>query len=330
MRTVPLLVLALLAPPLARAAPGRVVDGFDRAVVVPPAGADVVAYENDGYRLHRDADGSVRIEVSLAPLASRAPFHLAPARTGAAAGPVDVVARAVVAGARDRYEAVERLLGWVAGNVAYDLDRAADQSPARVLERRTAYCTGIARLAVALLAAVDIEAREVPGYVVEAVPGGPPAGFHRWIEVFYPDRGWVFSDPKRSHHFVPAQYMRLASEELAGDRGPALLLARENRLEIVDLYRGAPAGIAARRNDPRQLSAALKVELTAPGAGELVLAGAKRQWRAAVAGFGAATFVGLAPGEYHLQLLVDGRAAAERTLRFRAPVRASLQLSNRE
>ena len=240
------------------------------------------------------------------------------------------MARRLAGDAETEYAAVSRVLDWMARNVRYDLDRVRSQEAPAVLARRSGYCTGIARLSVALLAGLGLEAREVAGYVVTDPASSLPAGFHRWIEVYYPDRGWVFSDPKRSHHFVPAQYMRLASEALDGERGPALLLARENRLEVVDLYRGAPAGGAARRNDPRQLSGALKVELLAAGAGELVLAGARSQWRLPVAGFGAATFVGLAPGEYHLQLLVDGRAAAEKTLRFRGPVRASLQLSNRE
>lgn len=311
---------------LADAPPAESMEGFDRAWVLPPAGVQVTAYENAGYRM-RVVSGIVEIDVDASALASRASFHCPskPARD-----PIASLARRLAGDAESEYAAVSRVLDWVARNVRYDLDRERAQEARAVLERRSGYCTGIARLSVALLAALGLEAREVAGYVVADPASQLPAGFHRWIEVYYPDRGWVFSDPKRSHHFVPAQYMRLASEALEGERGPALLLARENRLEVVDLYRGAPAGIAARRNDPRQLSAALKVELLAPGAGELVLAGARSFWRLPVAGFGAATFVGLAPGEYHLQLLVDGRAAAERTLRFRAPVRASLQLSNRE
>ena len=34
-------------------------------------------------------------------------------------------------------------------------------------------------------------AREVAGYVVDPDPGGR-SGYHRWIEAYLPDRGWVF------------------------------------------------------------------------------------------------------------------------------------------
>jgi transglutaminase-like putative cysteine protease len=89
------------------------------------------------------------------------------------------------------------------------------QDAPTVLRRRTAYCTGTARLAVALLTAVGIEAREVPGYVyASAGSDDVRPGFHRWIEVRYPDRGWAFSDPLASQHFVPATYLRLAAESL--------------------------------------------------------------------------------------------------------------------
>jgi NAD(P)-dependent dehydrogenase (short-subunit alcohol dehydrogenase family) len=120
-------------------------------------------------------------------------------------------------------------------------------------------------------------------------------------------------------------------------------LARRLAGTGVTTYALHPGGVASNiwRSLPQPIQWLLKLFLdsneegartplycaTAP---ELVLAGARRQWRLPVSGHDAATFVGLAPGEYHLQLLVDGRAAAEKTLRFRGPVRASLQLSHRE
>ena len=323
-RWIPLAVL-LLAPLPALGSAARVVDGSDRAVVVPPAGAAVSAYENDGYRLRVTPDGRAVIEVSLAPVASRAPFSLP--RRQAGAGAVARVARAVAAGAHGRYEAVERLLSWVAANVAYDLDRGADQSPERVLARRTAYCTGVARLAVALLDAVGIEAREVPGYVFAAVPGGPPAGFHRWVEVRFPDRGWVFSDPLTSHHFVAATYLRLADDRLDEGPAPGRLVAREQAVREIDELPGGAgsAPLRVRPNDERRRAAALALRLEPAVAAAATLEGeGVRRWLDLPAGRG--VFLGLEPGRYELRIEAAGRLAARKQLTFRNRVLAELEV----
>ena len=83
---------------------------------------------------------------------------------------------------------------------------------------RRAYCVGFAELAVDLLRRVGISARTVQGILrtdpgadgYEAAIGGV---YHRWIEVYYPDRGYVFSDPccfdqrrgRPLHPFLPAR-----------------------------------------------------------------------------------------------------------------------------
>ncbi len=66
--------------------------------------------------------------------------------------------------------------------------------------------------AVDLLRRVGISARTVQGIFVcgpdhdgyEASIGG---AYHRWIEVYYPDRRWVFSDPSASINGVDARYL---------------------------------------------------------------------------------------------------------------------------
>ena len=223
------------------------VRGVDETTLLIPAGVRVEPYENSGYRLEVE-DSTARIHVEASPLGSRQPFslaHLSPSRA-----PGAQLARAVTADAVTRYEAVSRILGWVAANVRYDLDRALAQDATSVLERRSAYCTGIARLTVALLDALAIPAREVAGYVVGSSPGSERAGFHRWVEIFYDDRGWVFADPLASHHLVPATYLRLASSTIESDipgPGPALLLSRADGLERLDLRSPSPAGVVLAR-----------------------------------------------------------------------------------
>lgn len=261
--------LAALVPAAAIAREGLAVEGLDRTRLLAPAGALIEDYENVGYRLRRIGD-EIRIEVDVSSLASASRF--VPPRTSpssedpsGAAPPtrIDRLARGLTANRGTTYEAISGVLGWISRSIAYDLDRDAPQGAESVLARRSTYCTGVARLTVALLRSAGIAAREVAGYVVDAE--GKTRGFHRWIEAYLPDRGWVFSDPLRSHHYVPATYVRLAGERIAPELGTeGLLLERGASLQAVDLYLGAAPGITARRNS--EASARCGAQRTGGGA----------------------------------------------------------------
>lgn len=304
--------------------PGVAVEGYDRTRVLPPVGAEVVDYSNGGYRL-RVVDGEVAIDVEMDPIESRARFRVPKDPPGS---PTARLAYAVAAGSATEYEAVSKILGWVARNILYDLDRAQPQDAAAVLERRSGYCTGIARLTVALIQAVDLRAREVAGYLVEdANPEtGSVSGFHRWIEVYYSDHGWVFSDPLATHHYVPASYVRLSSERLRPEDGTTgLLIERRDDREVVDVYPEAAVGITARRNWARQRAAVLKVQIEEPGPGTVVLEGSTSR-RIHALREGAATFVGLDPGPYTVRLLLPGHLPIERQVDLGDRARAALSL----
>lgn len=175
-------------------------------------------YDNDGYSLAvaPAAGGGVElsVRVSDAPLASRAPFPNGRPRDRILprAPDRDAFAARLAAGATTEPEAVERILAGLAGFVRYDPDRARRQEPSAVFAERRANCVGLSELAVDLLARVGISARTVQG-VLKSEPGS--AGYdasiggvyHRWIEVHYPDRGDVFSDPSASVNGVDARYL---------------------------------------------------------------------------------------------------------------------------
>jgi len=313
--------LALAVLPVPSLADGLAVGGSDRAVVQLPASALAASYRNVGYSvdvLH----GRATVRVDLEPLGTSSPFDPPEQpRTD----PISRVARSVTAGATTRYQAVSRILDWVARNIEYDLDREAPQDAVSVLERRSGYCTGVARVTVSMLEAVNIVAREIPGYVAGEDQFGWPARFHRWVEVFYPDLGWVYSDPLVSHHYVPATYVPLASEALLpnpeSDRG--VLLERHDEREVVDLFPFSPPGVTARRNRSRQLAGALRVTVAGADAGVAVLEGRQsRRVRALVDGRG--TFVGVEPGTYTLRVHVEGRPLVEKRVVFRDRVRGAV------
>ena len=218
-------ILALL---LLGASEGAAFAGEQRAVY-RASGADARLfdqYDDDGYSLEVAPlpDGSITltVRVSDAPLASTAPFPPT-SRSGAtppAAPDRDAFARRLVSGSRTQQEAVRRLLAGIAAEVRYDADRLRRQDPAAVFASRRAYCVGFADLAVDLLSRVGIAARTVQG-VLRGEPGGeayePEIGgvYHRWIEVYYPDRGYVFSDPRFSINGVDARYIPFGRRALA-------------------------------------------------------------------------------------------------------------------
>jgi hypothetical protein len=311
------------APPPARAQ-AVALAGTDMVRLELPASGLVESYTNAGYRL-RVEGGVATVEVSLAPLRSLQGFELPPPTEGL--DPVAALARAVAGGATTRYQAVTQVLEWIARNLAYDLDRAAPQDAATVLARRTGYCTGVARLSVAMLQSLGIEARDVPGFLVAPAGATLPAGFHRWVEVHYADVGWVFSDPLLALHYVPATYVRLASEALlpGPEIIPGRLLERRDRRLAVDLFTEVPSRLTLRRNGVVRRAAALQVTVGGAGGGYAVLEGAGIRRVRALAG-GESTFVGLEPGSYLLRVEVTGTSPRYKRIILRDRVWGSVHL----
>ncbi len=328
-RFAPLAALAILAG-LAFAgsleAATHLVVGSDRATMLVPAGVQVDSYTNAGYRLVVE-DSVAEVEVDLAPLESKQAYD--ERRLPAAKSPEARLARAVAAGSRTRFEAVTRILGWISANIRYELDRSLAQDARAVLARRSAYCTGTARLAVALLDSLAIPAREIAGYVVEEIPGGQGSGFHRWIEVFYEDRGWVFSDPLASQNFVAATYLRLASSVVESELpGAALLLSRDDEVEEIDLLAQTPARLVlARANGSARRTGALRVVARGFPNAEAALIGPGKRRRVENVRGGTALFLGLVPATYELQIRERGRLEVTRQITIHGPVLADLEIA---
>lgn len=87
-----------------------------------------------------------------------------------------------------------------------------------VLQSGTDNCTGYSQLSIALLRAVGIPARMVAGITL-ATPWSVAMGSqnliqkvgegrHAWIEVWFPDLGWLPYDPQSLHMFVSSYHIR--------------------------------------------------------------------------------------------------------------------------
>jgi transglutaminase-like putative cysteine protease len=221
-------LVLLLLPALAAAGTA----GGEQNAVYRASGTDARLfdqYDNDGYSLtvRPEADGSLSLSVRVSdgPLESAAPFptgrRMEPAPV--AAPDRDAFARGLASGSRTQQEAVRRILLGLASEIHYDGDRLRLQDPSAVFASRRAYCVGFAELAVDLLRRVGISARTVQG-VLHSEPGADRyesrigGVFHRWIEVYYPDRGYVFSDPIRSVNGVDARYVPFGKRALERPR----------------------------------------------------------------------------------------------------------------
>jgi len=206
--------------------------GADELAVYRANGPDAKLfdqYDNDGYSLavspRSDGGLDLTVRVSDGPLASRAPFPTGAARDAdILPSPArDAFARTLAGDATSQADAVERVLVGMASYLRYDPDRSRLQDPASVFASRRAHCVGFAELAVDLLRRVGIPARTVQG-ILRTKPGteGHDASiggvYHRWIEIYYPDRGFVFSDPFSSINAVDARYVPFGRRAFARPR----------------------------------------------------------------------------------------------------------------
>ena len=125
-------------------------------------------------------------------------------------------ANALVAGASLQAEAVDAILTWVSAHIDYDYD-APGNDAAAVFRNRRAVCAGFTTLSVALLRAAGIPARyhrgcATPfGYRTEV--GG---GWHAWVETYYPDVGWVASEPQSAANIMDPEVISHGFDQCGG------------------------------------------------------------------------------------------------------------------
>ncbi len=129
---------------------------------------------------------------------------------------------------RYTHEAANAVLSWLADNLTFDTTITVPSDAVSALKNKKAYCVGYSNLAVALLRAAGIPARVAHGYLPPGYEWGfskeywgvkvNDGGFHAYLEIYYPDTGWVFSDAEHSHNFVDPFHiiLRLDGMEMPG------------------------------------------------------------------------------------------------------------------
>lgn len=199
-------------------------------IVNPRGVAFIPDYANESFvqKVISQDEFSKRVQVTttMRPLKTRVPY---PISAGLLAGPYQQyllpekdrqsadpslrkLAQELTKGSRYAHEAANDILTWIADNLTFDTSISIPSDAVSAYRYRKAYCVGYSNLAVALLRAAGIPARVAHGYLPPGYEWGfskeywgvkvNDGGFHAYLEIFYPDTGWVFTDAEHSHHFV--------------------------------------------------------------------------------------------------------------------------------
>ncbi len=264
-------------------------------IVNPRGVAFIPEYSNESFSQKVDNldEFSKRVTVTskMGPLKTRVPFPVSPQRIPSSVSQyllserdrqsqdpgIVRLAEEVTRGSRYAHEAANAVLSWLADNLTFDASITVPSDAVSALKFRKAYCVGYSNLAVAMLRAAGIPARIAHGYLPPGYEWGfskeywgvkvNDGGFHAYLEIYYPDIGWVFSDAEHSHHFVDPFHiiLRLDGMEMPGSfKGGYLdvdkatfytIFKEEDRTIMVDELPLPKEKRLGRRFDERQHSA---------------------------------------------------------------------------
>lgn len=174
-------------------------DGALRAQVVIPAGS---AYTVVSQRSGATADG-LRAEGDISQLASPIEFVYTPAST---TDRTRALAEELAGGASSTYDVILAIQAWLRTHVTYNLEAPVPPSDADAVdhflfESQQGFCEQIASATAMLLRSLGIPARIATGYVpserdeVAGVWISRASDAHAWVEVRFPNFGWIAFDP---------------------------------------------------------------------------------------------------------------------------------------
>lgn len=133
---------------------------------------------------------------------------------------IRTLAQTITAGSTDEVGAARAISRWMLANITYDTTGPTSRTPAlTTLADRKAKCDGWANLFLALARASGIPARYTGGYWITpkvsytGYPATAPqvAGdhTHTWVELWFPNVGWVPYEPQQTAGFVDTHHLRV-------------------------------------------------------------------------------------------------------------------------
>ncbi len=127
-------------------------------------------------------------------------------------------AKELVQGVTTEFDAVQRILTWIIDHMRY-VTPPVQFDALYAFENGKGNCQNYSHLSAALMRSVDIPVRIVNGvtlkqpYSVKMTDGDftfqMGQGRHSWIEVYFPDLGWIPFDPQQTELFVSNRFIRI-------------------------------------------------------------------------------------------------------------------------
>ena len=255
-----LLLMTWQAPPNTGA---KIVLGHQRAayrIQIPNADFEPIEYHNNGFSQKVTVMGDsalLVVHTHTKPLTTKAVAKTT-APLPEALEPLETQLNAV-AGQPLTYQ-IEILFDWLGRHIEAEQKFNPDQSLEKIIRSHRANCVGLANLALFILDRMGVKARYVTGIAFQ--PNDPAvltlegAVLHRWIEIHYPDIGWVFADPAGKVNHVEARYLILGIQGLhplkkyllALQGSKVELLTFQNGLQIVARQEGMENKLQIRPN----------------------------------------------------------------------------------
>ncbi|MEI6206828.1 MAG: transglutaminase domain-containing protein [Desulfuromonadales bacterium] len=128
------------------------------------------------------------------------------------------LARRLTSGAKNEYEAVSAITNHVTDAIKYTFN-PPKYDALYTLETKSGNCQNFAHLNIALLRSVGIPARIVGGITLKdswkvpidnrnSIVQSMGQGGHAWMEIYFPDLGWLPYDPQQSRQFTSSRHIK--------------------------------------------------------------------------------------------------------------------------
>lgn len=188
-----------------------------------------VSWQNVGQDIRVNLRYTASIRTHLGALGSKSPFPLGNAASQEslylqttdlvqASSEIKTLARQLTSDARSEYEAVSAIINWVTDNIKYTFN-PPQYDASYTLTTRSGNCQNFAHLSIALLRSVGIPARIVGGITLKdswkvpidaknSIVQSMGQGGHAWLEVYFPDLGWLPYDPQQSRQFTSSRHIK--------------------------------------------------------------------------------------------------------------------------
>ncbi len=240
----------------------------------------LIDYSNNGFRqqISLTSPGLLVIEVEIVstPINSFTPFPLPEGSVpenisvlndsfkGNVFPELERLSSRLTANTSSQYDAVNNILSWVSDEIEYSANKNLRNDSLSVYRSRKGDCVGRVNLALYLLGKAGIPAREVHGLCIDGEKADysklGKSYFHRWIEIYYPDKGWIFSDPGRSINTVDSRYIVINPDATSPYHIACHSIRKtsySDNLIIVDSFPGGEKGLIMRPNDNTRYSGAV-------------------------------------------------------------------------